>query len=112
MAYKPSFGVSGEFLDYMQECEEADAERARLRRAGNFHPYYARKVGRFGFFVSSGCQLRLGRYAIYQREDDGREFEMSAGYQLGVYWFFETAVRIAQALQIARRMPAAQPRPE
>lgn len=73
------------------------------RAAGNFAPYYVRRIGSWGMYPAQ--RLFFGRWGVFY--DDGslgmRDLNNCAPdfCRLGLFWRFSKACRVANALSMA-----------
>lgn len=93
MSKWPTFGVSGEFLDFVEEREREEAKAADLRQSGNFHPYYVRRP-------ESWRPFARWRWTIFCGTSDLRS-SAPIYTVLPIFWRFKSACRVAYLLQKA-----------
>lgn len=96
----PSFGVSGDFLDY---CDAMDARafwQREQREAGNFPPFFVRPIGVLGEVVTLSWWRRLTglyRWAVFHEGID-------LGHAAPEYWAFPYFPSFGMACKVACRM--------
>lgn len=94
-------------LEFSEAYDRALAKAAADRAAGNFPPYYVRRIGSWGAYTPA-AQVYLGRWGVFYSADgvDGTAMRDLNNCRpdfcrLGTFWRFKKACRVAVVLSMA-----------
>lgn len=99
--------LSDEFSSAWELGDAVDIAAARAadeRAAGNFPPYYVRRIGAWGLSAPN-AQVYIGRWGVFYSEDGVVMRDLNSAApdfcRLGTFWRFAKACRVANALSMA-----------
>lgn len=92
-------------LEFSEACQRATIARAAAERAaGNFAPYYVRRIGSWGAYTPA-AQVYFGRWGVFYNYQGTRMRDLNNAApdfcRLGTFWRFAKACRVANALSMA-----------
>lgn len=91
--------TEGEWLDFKMEREAYARQEAARRAAGDFAPYFVRRIGSWGSYTPA-AQIYFGRWGVFFENQDLNNVAPD-WWRLGTFWRFSKACRVAAGLRTA-----------
>jgi hypothetical protein len=96
-----------DFDDFHEQQERRRATEMESRRAGDFDPYFVRRIGSWGAYTPA-AQVYFGRWGVFLSNTAGNEriyHDLNNvapdWWRLGTFWRFRKACRVAAGLRTA-----------